>query len=1323
MTDLKTSKKTLTLGEGDDYDASGGKLPLHGTIYQLKVLMLFVKRAIHGFNVQNKSEIKQFLLATEMDAAEKFDDVVAKFEKFGEFYLRFMQIKKKTAKKITLSDLKSTSIKNAFGLLKYFISYCKIMQNKLFEGAQIVDFSILTNTDFEEKHKAAETKDPEMLSTWEDFFHEETGGLIGDDILFVETEHKKETKKYKLRPDTDIKRFFKKILIDSALEAKELGGYDAAPKKLQVIKILHFEYLITKVESIVADGENWKCKTTALNAAKEILGLEGTLLTSKECENFNAACKQLEQTKVKVMKYDIGNRSKKLMRKERQEGLVKALEKLLNEAKGVLETAKNNIKTATHLRNSYNDPLSNNSKLLNVELEQLQRSEMQLRKETEDDHYSQKKIEKLSQIVTILVALSDATFDKYFVGFAKDFRFITNYPDEEALGEIIKTELGATFHLLNADLPCGSFQDEILKFYKDYRNKKARFLSADDGRELFDGLERKICTLIAAGFSKAYTNELHAYGIHFDKGILKKLEEFIPEKCQIMRILSSNTRVTAVKVLQTLGPQYLDDYIFSDLKGLLDKNKYEYVVKSFKQNKIHLVIECRNDNYDTHEEVALKTELLKLICPSKRIILISSVDDKFSKDLIDRVKNNTEFYCDVVSDEETTFEDLDEDSQAKVLEREVNFQGTLTNFNVIINEKLASAIINGSNLLDIMSEVILIGDEKPFSSTGYVKECFVNRQLHRRWIKIEILKEQSKLFFVTGINKEQLIKLKVPSHSIETLKDNESAYSYTRGIILPETDCKYHEEIFEKLEWNAYWLEYHDGKKLFFLKRSVQMFRSELINKYIDEDETEVLTDENIGRVHFSENCTIVVSDPGTGKTTDMTSVARKIKKLDNEDDKESKFVDTWIIRFDLNDYADVKHPQHLGNINFHDKSIEEVIEFVIKMAVPDDFMNQSIVNLQREILKAALETPEMIEEKRWKVPKIVIQFDGFDEIVPQYREKTTTLLKAIRSRATHLWINTRLHEKQFLEQELQLQSFSFKDFTFDDQVDFLQRSLKWHLKERGRIDLNDQINPTFVKQVLIKLNELIENSNEFTHVPLHLTMLSEVVIENNLKLPQALGLFELFDKFDKIKLDIFEQKAKHVEGNQAIANLKKIVVPTIKKLHIYLSTKMMCPEMAVESELEQQIDEYKGALIGVGQVTQKGSQLEFTHRCFPEYFFSLNLFDKIEAGQEFPIEKILFQKEFRTVRQFLNSRLDNKQYAMAEAMKICLMQHVEQHSEWTILHALSKEGNAKLLQFVLDNIRTCENINGNIVDKSTSDGQTPLHHAAYDGKSEKMFR
>jgi hypothetical protein len=122
------------------YKGSGLKNSLHGIAYQLRLIMLFIKRGLdNGYS---------FRLAAEMDDAEKFDDLVFRYADQGREVIRFLQAKHRQgqATKISKTDLLNET-DGDFSLQKYFISYRKITQNPAFNGAECKDFIIFTNID------------------------------------------------------------------------------------------------------------------------------------------------------------------------------------------------------------------------------------------------------------------------------------------------------------------------------------------------------------------------------------------------------------------------------------------------------------------------------------------------------------------------------------------------------------------------------------------------------------------------------------------------------------------------------------------------------------------------------------------------------------------------------------------------------------------------------------------------------------------------------------------------------------------------------------------------------------------------------------------------------------------------------------------------------------------------------------------------------------------------------------------------------------------------------------------------------------------------
>jgi hypothetical protein len=109
------------------YEAGGLKKTFHGNIYQLRLLMLFMIRAL-----KNKYE---FELLTEMTEAEKFDDLVIKYKAPGQNGYSYCYLQAKHSQKlpgepdylIKKGELKGK--KGDFSLLKYFNSFQKIINS------------------------------------------------------------------------------------------------------------------------------------------------------------------------------------------------------------------------------------------------------------------------------------------------------------------------------------------------------------------------------------------------------------------------------------------------------------------------------------------------------------------------------------------------------------------------------------------------------------------------------------------------------------------------------------------------------------------------------------------------------------------------------------------------------------------------------------------------------------------------------------------------------------------------------------------------------------------------------------------------------------------------------------------------------------------------------------------------------------------------------------------------------------------------------------------------------------------------------------------
>lgn len=175
---LVTARMQSNIIFSEIHDVGGGSRDnVHGIIYQLKLHMLFLRRGLDkGYTFQQ---------ANDRTAAEKFDDLVFKYEKNGDCRYRFIQAKhiQEEETKISRQDLLTTAKNAKFTLQKYFISYRKIKQNPLFQGGSFDDLVIATNIDLDDKLKQ--------------YFTEVTD----DDVLLVVKFDLKGSKRYKLNED------------------------------------------------------------------------------------------------------------------------------------------------------------------------------------------------------------------------------------------------------------------------------------------------------------------------------------------------------------------------------------------------------------------------------------------------------------------------------------------------------------------------------------------------------------------------------------------------------------------------------------------------------------------------------------------------------------------------------------------------------------------------------------------------------------------------------------------------------------------------------------------------------------------------------------------------------------------------------------------------------------------------------------------------------------------------------------------------------------------------------------------------------------------
>ena len=246
----------------------------------------------------------------------------------------------------------------------------------------------------------------------------------------------------------------------------------------------------------------------------------------------------------------------------------------------------------------------------------------------------------------------------------------------------------------------------------------------------------------------------------------------------------------------------------------------------------------------------------------------------------------------------------------------------------------------------------------------------------------------------------------------------------------------------------------------------------------------------------------MLISDTaGMGKSTVLTQLSKQIKQ---------KFPKKWVVRIDINDHTDALNTLQQKHINK-----EKAVEFV----------SEKLLKFQRGVGLALFK--ECCEEKQ-KV-KIVIMVDGFDEISPDLQGRVIDMLQVLKQTSLEqLWVTSRTHLREKLEENLQQLSYTLQPFSEEEQVEFLKNfwtgNLNTEVTNQDRLQI-------FAKLLIRKLSQSISDKDkEFTGIPLQTRMLAEAFEEKFIsfyesqttqpELPHNLDLLGLYRQFIDSKYD-----------------------------------------------------------------------------------------------------------------------------------------------------------------------------------------------------------
>lgn len=155
----------------------------------------------------------------------------------------------------------------------------------------------------------------------------------------------------------------------------------------------------------------------------------------------------------------------------------------------------------------------------------------------------------------------------------------------------------------------------------------------------------------------------------------------------------------------------------------------------------------------------------------------------------------------------------------------------------------------------------------------------------------------------------------------------------------------------------------------------------------------------------------VIISDiAGNGKSSLIKNMQKRFLKKDG-------FL-CWVYFVDLKQFVD----------DFEE--IDEEVDF-------QSFFKDKIMHDSKEHEK-------LIFDHFYKYRKMVILFDGYDEVSPKYSEPVLKLAKSFKAHSGQLWISTRPHLNDNIQESLEVKdSYTLKRLTEDEQKEYFMKYLE----------------------------------------------------------------------------------------------------------------------------------------------------------------------------------------------------------------------------------------------------------------------------------------
>lgn len=326
----------------------------------------------------------------------------------------------------------------------------------------------------------------------------------------------------------------------------------------------------------------------------------------------------------------------------------------------------------------------------------------------------------------------------------------------------------------------------------------------------------------------------------------------------------------------------------------------------------------------------------------------------------------------------------------------------------------------------------------------------------------------------------------------------------------------------------------------------------------------------------------ILSSEAGSGKSYIFKQLALIVKK---------KYPSRWVSYLTLLNQATI-YEKMRSKI----KSLDDVQDLL-----------QELLNVD---VKNAFEL--QLFKNRFKMSKMVLLWDGFDEIVPEYDDFILKVLKLIKLKTNIIqYISTRTVYSTVLVKNFKTISHTLVPFDKNLQKEYLQKLL-----------ISKNFNVSTIPSKIEKITQIfepilhskltIDRSSRDLNTPLMLNITAEIIEENDFK--NNSNLFQIYESFVNKK---FRSDSKFLANSNLLLSSKFNFAKFHQKYALegifqFVTFKMKLNRLQImEIALPEKAKNHEISHLGILYLTSD-HEYEFAHKSFAEFFFAQYIIDNI---------------------------------------------------------------------------------------------------------------